>query len=237
MPRSMPPTVLLLLSFVAGYVDSSTFLALFGLFVAQVTGSSVLIGVQPVRHAPEIAMRLAGILGFFLGGVATTVVARRVDRRGPYALPAAFALEAVLLTGLLASWLVGRPLQTPDQPAALSASLLGLAAMGVQSAVVRLLAQGSPSTNVMTTNTTQLAIDITDLVLARWPRQPAPADTKATREYAETKGRLSRLWPVILAFLLGTVAGGVAYARIDLWCLLLAIGVIGALSAWAQRAA
>ena len=39
-------------------------------------------------------MRLAGILGFFLGGVATTVVARRVERRGPYALPAAFALEA-----------------------------------------------------------------------------------------------------------------------------------------------
>ena len=49
MPRPMPPTVSLLLSFVAGYVDSCTFLA-FGLFVAQVTGSFVLIGAQPVSY-------------------------------------------------------------------------------------------------------------------------------------------------------------------------------------------
>ena len=33
LPRSMP----MLLSFVAGYVDSYTFLALFGLYVSQVT--------------------------------------------------------------------------------------------------------------------------------------------------------------------------------------------------------
>jgi hypothetical protein len=34
-PRAVPP----LLSFAAGFVDSCTALALFGLFVAQVTGS------------------------------------------------------------------------------------------------------------------------------------------------------------------------------------------------------
>jgi uncharacterized membrane protein YoaK (UPF0700 family) len=37
LPRAVPP----LLSLVAGYVDSITFLALFGFFAAQVTGSFV----------------------------------------------------------------------------------------------------------------------------------------------------------------------------------------------------
>ena len=46
LPRLVPAT----LSFVAGYVDSYTFLALFGLFVAQVTGSFV-IGATAVPGA------------------------------------------------------------------------------------------------------------------------------------------------------------------------------------------
>ena len=41
-------TMPMLLSFVAGYVDSYTYLALFGLFVAQVTGSFVIAGAELV---------------------------------------------------------------------------------------------------------------------------------------------------------------------------------------------
>jgi len=47
------------------------------------------------------------------------------------------------------------------------AGLCGLAAMGVQSASVRLLAHSAPSTNVMTTNTTQFAIYAMQLLLGR----------------------------------------------------------------------
>ena len=43
-PRTVPSA----LSFVAGYVDGCTFLALFGLFVAQATGSFVIAGAQLV---------------------------------------------------------------------------------------------------------------------------------------------------------------------------------------------
>ena len=89
----------------------------------------------------------------------------------------ALALEAVLLTGLLVSWLAGRPLREPNALAAISAGLSAIFAMGVQSALVRLLMQGSPSTGVMTTNTTQLAIETTEFLLAwrRLPRRPAAA--------------------------------------------------------------
>ena len=45
-PRIVPA----LLSFAAGYVDACTFLALFGLYVAQVTGSFVVAGAELVAH-------------------------------------------------------------------------------------------------------------------------------------------------------------------------------------------
>jgi uncharacterized membrane protein YoaK (UPF0700 family) len=222
-----------LLSFVAGYIDSCTFLALFGLFVAQVTGSFVLTGVQLVTHDLGVAVKVVGIPAFFLAGVATTVMVRSAERRGQDALPAALALEAVLLAGLLVSWFVGRPLREPSALADLSTGLSGIFAMGVQSALVRLLVQGSPSTNVMTTNTTQLAIDTTELVLSWWRHGGMPGDMKAAGEYVEIKRRLNKLWPVMLGFLLGTLAGAVAYVRFDLWCVVLAIAIVGALSVWA----
>jgi hypothetical protein len=39
--------------------------------------------------------------------------------------------------------------------------MFGLTAMGVQSALVRLLIKGAASTNVMTTNASQIAVDAT----------------------------------------------------------------------------
>jgi uncharacterized membrane protein YoaK (UPF0700 family) len=232
-PRYVPAAVPALLSFVAGYIDSCTFLALFGLFVAQVTGSFVLTSAEFVTHDPAVGVgvKVVGIPAFFLAGVATTVMVRSAERRGQDALPAALALEAVLLTGLLVSWLAGRPLPKPNALADLSAGVSGIFAMGVQSALVRLLVQGSPSTSVMTTNTTQLAIDTTEFVLAWWRRGGVPADTKAAGEYVEIKRRLNKLWPIMLGFLLGTLAGAVAYIRLDLWCVVLAIAIVGTLSA------
>ena len=47
-PRWVPA----LLSFVAGYIDSYTFLALFGLFVANVTGSFITAGASSSPTTP-----------------------------------------------------------------------------------------------------------------------------------------------------------------------------------------
>ena len=232
MQRSRPAALPPLLSFVAGYVDGCMYLGLFGLFVAQVTGSFVLTGVQLVTRDPNVVVKVMGIPVVFFAGIATTLMVRSVERRRRDALPVALAVEAVLLTGLLASWLVGSPWK-PNSPAVVSASLFGLSAMGVQSALARLLVRGSPSTNVMTSNTTQFAIDTDEFVLAWWPLRSASADMKAAAEYADVKRRLSKLGPVMLGFFLGTLAGAVAYIRFDLWCVVLAIAIIGVLLVWA----
>src|SRR5262249_32831447 len=60
LPRWVPA----LLSFVAGYVDIYTFLALFGLFVAQETGSFVTAGAELVTHDTGIIGKAIAIVAF-----------------------------------------------------------------------------------------------------------------------------------------------------------------------------
>jgi uncharacterized membrane protein YoaK (UPF0700 family) len=49
------------LSVVAGYVDSCTYLGLFGVFVAQVTGSFVVAGTVFVKSEPGALAKLLAI--------------------------------------------------------------------------------------------------------------------------------------------------------------------------------
>lgn len=230
-PTPIPILVPTVLGFVAGYVDGCTFLGLFGLFVAQVTGSFVLAGAEIVTHDPGVIVKIAAIPVFLGAGVLTTIVAHMVRRRDE-ALPWVLMLEAVFLSGLMAAGLGGRPLDDPGAPAAITAALCGLAAMGVQSAYVRLMFIGFGSTNVMTTATTQLAIDLTETALARWRSRESP---QALREYVAARRRLMRGAPVAAAFLAGTGTGALAYVLVHFWALAVVIAVMLVIIAWAIR--
>ena len=229
----LPRQIAVLLSVLAGYVDSCTFLALFGLFVAQVTGSFVFTGTLLVTPGEGALIKLLGIPVFFVACVVTTLVVESVRRRGRSALATALALETVLLGGLFACWLLGAPFRGPDAAAAILASIFGLSAMGVQSALVRLLGKGVPSTNVMTTNTVQFAIAVTEAVLTWGARRRAPGDVALAEAHARAAQQFNGLWPVVLGFLVGTVSGALAYARFDLWAILAPIALAGALTVWA----
>jgi uncharacterized membrane protein YoaK (UPF0700 family) len=231
-PAALPP----LLSFAAGFIDSFTVLALFGMFVAQVTGSFVLAAAAFVTKEQGAVTKVLAIPVFLLAAVVTTVLAVMVERRGRAPIAWALGLECLVLTGFLAVVLVGAPLADPNAVAVVIASLLGLFAMGMQSATVRLLMKSVASTNVMTTNTTQIAIDATELVLAWQAHRRAPAHAAAAAAYAAARLRVAGLFPIMLGFLLGTATGTIAYVGIGTWGLLLPVaimyGVFGWASAW-----
>src|SRR5215471_12035537 len=205
-----------LLSFTAGFIDSFTVLALFGLFVAQVTGSFVLTAVAIVTNEQGALTKVLAIPVFLLAGVATTILAVMLERRGRAPLPWVLGLECAVLTGFLLAALIGAPLSDPAAFGVAATGLLGLFAMGTQSATVRLLMQNVASTNVMTTNTTHLAIDAAGLVLAALARRRAPTDSQARAAYAVARGRFAGLAPVMLGFLFGTIAGTFAYVSTGL---------------------
>jgi uncharacterized membrane protein YoaK (UPF0700 family) len=230
----MPRKVGALLAFAAGVVDASTFYALFGLFVAQVTGSFVLAGVQFANLDRVNLVRTLAIPVFFLVGFATTLLAASAGE-ARRALLVTLIAEFVLVCGFAAVGLGGAPFARPDAPLALAASFLGVAAMGVQSALVRYLARDHPTTNVMTTNTTSAAVDIAEWWLAVRRTRRAPQDAAAAQAVADARRRFGRVWPVIAGFLAGTTSGALAFYYAGFWAPLLAIAALAGVIVWAAR--
>jgi uncharacterized membrane protein YoaK (UPF0700 family) len=232
--RRVPATVAPLLGFAAGFVDAFTVLALFGMFVAQVTGSFVLAAAAFVTKEQGAVTKVLAIPVFLLATMVTTVLAVVLERRGRAPLAWVLGIECLALTSFLAVLLIGAPLSNPNEAAVVIASLLGLFAMGTQSAAVRLLMRGVASTNVMTTNTTQFAIDATEWVLASRASRRSPTDTAVAAAYAAAGARLVRLAAIMLGFLLGTAAGTVAYVTTGVWGLLLPLAVLFGILGWAS---
>jgi uncharacterized membrane protein YoaK (UPF0700 family) len=170
---AVPWPIPVMLSIVAGYVDSCTYLGLFGVFVAQVTGSFVLAGTQFIKSEPGALAKLLAIPFFFFAGMAVTMLAHSMRERPRAALAWSLVVECILLIGFLTSCLAGMPFRDPDALGAIIALMFGMTAMGAQSAIVRQLMQGTPSTNVMTTNTTMLAINAAEILFGWIERRKA----------------------------------------------------------------
>jgi uncharacterized membrane protein YoaK (UPF0700 family) len=222
-----PPAVPVLLAFVAGAVDACTFLALFGLFVAQLTGSFVMVGVELVRHGPAPLIQVLALPLFFVAGAAIVLLAHSVPRRG-LALP--LAIETVLLAGFMATGLAAAPFADANAPSAVLVGILGLLAMGVQSATVRLMLPGVASTNVMTINTSQLAIDMAQWLIAAFRPSERESGVAARR-------RIGVLAPIMAGFFAGSVLGAIGFVHLGFWALLPLIVLLPGLAWWADRRA
>jgi uncharacterized membrane protein YoaK (UPF0700 family) len=226
----VPASAPALLGFIAGFVDICAFLGLFHIFVAQLTGSFVYAGAHLLSGDHEWVAVLAIPAFFFAGSVATALAFNRAP--GGRALAWVMALECVLLTAMLVTMLTV-PLQSVTAPGVLAGALIGIAAMGVQSAMVRLFMHGVPSTNVMTTNTTQLAIDGT-IALIAWMRGAAQSEA----EKAQARGARARLalyWPPMAGFILGTAIGAVCFKFTSAIALVAPLLLAFMLLGWANR--
>jgi uncharacterized membrane protein YoaK (UPF0700 family) len=204
-----------LLSFVAGYVDTCVFVALFGLFTAHVTGNFVLIGAELVHHSGEVLLKLLALPVFILTVAVAVKVSEALRRAGRRSLAPLIYAEAALLilcagTGLA----LGQP-ASEGAVSALVPGLLAAAAMGMQNGMMRLELAALPSTTVMTVNVTQSVIDVVTML----SRHVDPATDAAKR--TEAKQRFARMWPPILAFTAGAASGAAGYAVAGLSALFL----------------
>jgi len=229
LPRLVPA----LLSFVAGYLDVYTFLALFGLFVAQVTGSLVTGAAEFVVHDTGIVGKVLAVLAFLFAAALSAGLIGLARNQGLNALPWALAFEAVLLAVFCVLLLVGPPPASVSDWHGIAAGLFAAMAMGTQSVIVRLLMRGFPQTNVMTGNMTQLGIETTELLLAWRRHMHDPGSEDKEREFAAVKSRLFVVLAIAAGFLFGAALGAVSYAKAGLAGAPLAVVIVGALALWA----
>lgn len=227
-PLLMP----VLLSLVAGYLDSYTYLSLFGLFAAQVTGSFVIAGAEFVTSDFGIAGKLIAIAAFVTAAAVTAgfcIAAQDAQR----ALPAMLGLEALLLAVFVGIMLFGPAVRDARDWHGIVAGVFAAMAMGAQSVLVRLLMKDVPQTNVMTGNMTQLGIATTELIMARPRFDHSRHGGTAVRDFAQARDRLVTVLSIAVGFLAGAAAGALAFATTGLHGALAAVVIVGALALWA----
>ena len=141
-------------------------------------------------------------------------------------------LETLLIAGFYACAWLG-PLNNPNGKLTLAASIFALAAMGVQSALVRLLMKNVASTNVMTTNTSLLGVDTAEFFLAWNEKRKFSRSRRALNNFRKARRRFRDLLQITLGFIAGAALGAAVYHEAGVNALIAPVGIVAALAAWA----
>jgi uncharacterized membrane protein YoaK (UPF0700 family) len=200
------------LAFVAGFVDTLGFIALFGLFTAHVTGNFVLIGSALALSGGNVVLKLLVFPAFIAAVAMTRVLVLALQRRRRPALRPLLWLQALLLAGFALCGWAASPIVSDTTTLSIWAGVLGAAAMGVQNAAARLVLPSLTPTTVMTGNVTQIVIDTVDVL--RGTTDPA------------VQARAGRLLGPILAFAAGAVAGAYGYVLLGFVALLAPLALL-----------
>jgi uncharacterized membrane protein YoaK (UPF0700 family) len=133
--------------------------------------------------------------------------------------PRVLVLHAALLATCLGLGVGFGPFGDAERPMAVFVGMLAVAAMAIQNALVKLALPDAPPTAVMTTNITQLTVDLATLA---WGRG-GPDDR------ARARRRASKTFPCVVAFVAGCAAGAIFKVKFGLWALALPV-VLAALA-------
>lgn len=216
-----------LLAFIAGAVDTFSFLALSGLFAAHVTGNFVLLGATLVLGRPAgVWSKVVAVPLFAVGVWAASIGGTALQRRHRVLLPWLLGAEFVLLLAAFGVAMACGPFDNADSPSALLLGSLLILAMGTQAALGPLAAPRDPPTTVMTTTLTRLVVDLSLLVSRAFP---------SVAERERTYRSAVRLAEQCAAFLVGCAISAGGHVLIGQWSLALptcVVAVLLAASTW-----
>jgi uncharacterized membrane protein YoaK (UPF0700 family) len=200
-----------ILAAIAGFVDTLSFVALFGLFTAHVTGNFVLIGAGIAGFGQDLLLKLMVFPAFIGGVVVSSLLVRslsgRHTRQGARLL---HAVQAALMLGFCLSGVWATPVDRPHSLPVIVAGVVGAFAMGVQNAHPKLIQRPGVPNTVMTGNVTQVILDVVDML---------SADT-ADNVRATARARFAQMMPAVVAFAIGAMAGALGLRYLGFWALL-----------------
>lgn len=202
----LPP----LLSFHSGYIDTAGFLALQGLFTAHVTGNFVTLGAAVVFGTAGVAAKLLALPVFCVFVVLVRLLGAVLEKSASDQMRVLLSIKLVLLIGGAALAVSLGPFADSDTWPALATGMTFVSAMAIQNAFQRIHLANSPPTTIMTGNTTQIMIDLVDVL------RPLPEAQKAP-----VRARLKRFVATALAFAAGCAIAAALFAVSGRWCFIL----------------
>jgi uncharacterized membrane protein YoaK (UPF0700 family) len=212
---SLRPTLPLLLSLNAGFVDTAGFLALQGLFTAHVTGNFVTLGASLVLGTSGAVAKLLALPVFCVVVILTRLLSSALLRSNRAALKILLGLEvALLVAGAVLAIRLG-PFGDGDAWQAVTTGMVLVAAMAIQNAAHRIHLGTAPPSTLMTGTTTQIMIDLADLMSGT-----------ATDHMHEVKERLKRMATSLFCFAIGCAAGALAFVASPTWCFAVPVGLV-----------
>src|SRR3984957_1297244 len=159
----MKLTIPALLSFNGGYVDTAGYLALQGLFTSHVTGNFVTIGAALVFGTSGIVAKLLALPVFCIVIIVTRLVSFNLPARWPvFETMLSLKLLLLLIAAVLA--IAMGPFTNGDSGPAIILGMTLVSAMAIQNAAQRIHLGAAPPTTLMTGTTTQIMIDIADMI-------------------------------------------------------------------------
>lgn len=181
------------LAFIAGFVDTTGYVTVAGVFFAHVTGNFVMIGASVAGiNNVAIATKLL-VFPVFIAAIALGWLIQQ--RSGERALSIIARTECIALIACALAGVARETFADYRELATASVLLFGVSAMGLQSIVGR-IAQ-IPMTTVMTGNVTQLTIKLLDYASGRARGAKAPREATF----------------IVLAFAAGALAAGLSIPR------------------------
>lgn len=196
-----------LLSFNGGYVDTTGFLALGGLFTAHVTGNFVTLGATVAMGTGGTLAKLLALPMFCVIVLLTRVGSTLLKNNGLAVLRPLLLTKLVLLFFVAVLAVSYGPFRDANSGASLATGMTMIAAMAIQNALHRVHLTKSPPSTLMTGTTTQIMLDLADLI----SRRPVEDVTAA-------KMRLKRMIFSVIAFASGCALAAGAFVLSPVWC-------------------
>lgn len=191
----------ILLTLVGGAIDTIGFITLFGFFTAHVTGNLVMAGSGLVKGEDGLWIKLAA-LPLFISTVMVTKTFIDKSKQQQLMLSHLFLAEAVFLTAFMIAGLYFQPFTEAGDITVAITGGLGLIALAIRNTASKTVIKHMSPTVLMTGNTTQLGINLTDYLSNR------------SADNAKKLGHSSAL---VLSFLIGALVGAVLYIQLDYW--------------------
>lgn len=212
MPRLPLP---ILLSFNGGYVDTIGFVALAGLFTAHVTGNFVTLGASIALGTGGALSKLLALPVFCIVIMLVRLLSQRLERSRKPVMTVLLWLKLVLFAIAAIFAQIHGPFDDGNSLAALAVGMILVSAMAIQNAFHRVHLSKMPPTTLMTGTTTQIMLDLADLIGGT-----AQGDIEPIKE------RLKRMSGSVVAFALGCAAAAVAFLLSRTWCFAIPVALV-----------